>query len=542
MPLRRSGRPYLLLGALTLVVLSLSFLFVLQWRALCDIHDVEPKARWAAMRDLVQVLVSEPRLYYRPRARSALMVPYPLLRPEARAELAAHFDAARFDGMREFFIVDMNDPGVPLFYDSQRHVFVPRPDRASITAILAPDWVKPMVWPNSSSIVSPTMRWDSLFWYDDDPHNHLMIYPVFDEQRLLALTGFVFDDRYFFETLIPRAVRRELPRHLGSRADEVVIAIRDNKGRPLWVNQMGDPQEVDVHQPFQYIFTKWTIGAQSRALTPEQVADHSFHITLAIDGLVALIAVAAIVFAFRAGSRGARVAAMKEAFVSNVSHELRTPLASIVLFGRLLRLGEERKTHTMRYGAFIESEGERLSRMVEQILTFSRSQRQPLHKEPADVAALVRTTVGELKPALDSRGFAADVECESASLIVPVDPGAFREALRNLIDNAVCYSGESRRVRIRAGSGNGDVAVSVTDFGIGISPADQRRIFRRFYRADDPRVRAVRGTGIGLSIVRNIVQAHGGSVTVESRPGAGSTFTIRLPRQSEEGHVPPAHR
>src|SRR6185369_1914157 len=143
---------------------------------------------------------------------------------------------------------------------------------------------------------------------------------------------------------------------------------------------------------------------------------------------------------------------------------------------------------------------------------------------------------------LESRGFAADLECEADPLVAPIDAGAFREALRNLIDNAVSYSGQSRRVRVRACSDNGHIAVSVTDFGIGISPADQRRIFERFYRARDPRVAEVRGTGIGLSIVRNIVDAHGGTVTVESRVGTGSTFTIRLPRHREETHVPPADR
>jgi signal transduction histidine kinase len=196
----------------------------------------------------------------------------------------------------------------------------------------------------------------------------------------------------------------------------------------------------------------------------------------------------------------------------------------------------------MRYGAFIESEGERLSRMVEKILTFSRSRQQALRKEPADVGALVRATVGELKPALESRGFAADVDCAAGSLVAPVDAAAFREALRNLIENAVSYSGESRRVRITAGADNGDVVVSVTDFGIGISAADQRRIFDRFYRADDPRVTTVRGTGIGLSIVKNIAEGHGGSIAVESRLDVGSTFIIRLPRESEENDAPPADR
>lgn len=534
MPLRRSGRPYILISALTLVVVSLALLLALQWRALHDIRDVEPKARWAAMRDLVQTLAQEPRLYYRPRARRSLMVPYPLLYPDKRAALAAHFDQTRFEGMRDFFIIDMSDPRVPLFYDPQRHAFVPRPDRAAITAPVVADWLKPRVWPNSGSIISPTIRWETLFWYDDDPRNHLMVYPVFDEERLLAMTGFVFDEHYLLEHIIPEAVRRELPRFLGNRAGEVVIAVRDSYGRPLWENQRGLPQRVDVHYQFEYLFRTWTIGAQSKALTPEQFADRSFRITLAIDGLVALVAVAAIIFAFHVGARGARVAAMKEAFVSNVTHELRTPLASIVLFGRLLRLGEERKSETMRYGAFIEAEGERLSRMVEKILTFSRSRRQPLRKESTDLAALVRTTMAELKPALDSRGFAADVDCEGGPLLAPVDTAALREAIRNLVDNAVSYSGESRRLRVRAVADNGEVAISVTDYGIGIATPDLRRIFDRFYRGSDARVAEVRGTGIGLSIVRAIAEGHGGTVTVQSRVGAGSTFTIRLPRQPEE--------
>ncbi|HKO59215.1 MAG TPA: HAMP domain-containing sensor histidine kinase [Thermoanaerobaculia bacterium] len=507
-------RRWALALALALLMVSLATLLGLQWRALRDIRETEPKARWSALRELVQELAHLTSEYYRPRARAALIVPPELFTD--RAALAKHFARTRFDGTREFFLIDMiKDPaGETLVFDG--HAFVSRAG-APVIHSRPPQWLPP-----SELDRTP------LLYFDDsgDTNNRAMYFPVRNARgTLLGMTGLVLDNRWALQ-FVGAAAQARLVRTVGpARARETVMAIRDGNGRALWLSQEGKPQQVDVHYTFEYVFRDWTIAAQSRTVTPEQLAERSFRLALAANLLVAAIALGAALLAYRASIGEARVAAMKEAFVSNVSHELRTPLASIVLFGRLLRLGEHRRSETMRYGNFIEAEGERLSRMVEKILTFSRTLNEPVVRKPVDLCALVRQTALDLTPP----DVELDVDCDRGPLIVPVDEGAIRQALRNLIENAAHYANGSKRIEVRVDQQANVAAISVRDFGYGIDPDDQVRIFERFFRSADPRVGQVRGTGLGLSIVKSVADAHGGSVAVDSRVGEGSTFTIRLP-------------
>jgi signal transduction histidine kinase len=417
--------------------------------------------------------------------------------------------------VRDFFLIDMTKSpwGETLVFDG--HAFVPRTPAPIVHA-------RPAAWlPPSEMDSFPTLVVDG-----SDPNIRILFYAVRNERgTLLGLTGLVVDSNWLIQFL-RGAATRGVTRAVGAeQARDVVMSIRDSGGRALWLSRRGLPQHVDVHTSLEYIYRDWTIGAQSRARTPEELADRSFHLAVAANVLVAAIAVAAIVLAYRASLREARLAAMKEAFVSNVSHELRTPLASIVLFGRLLRLGESRVAETKRYGNFIEAEGERLAQMVEKILTFSRTMNEPVKREPLEVCAFVRETARDLTPP----DVQLDLACDGAPLIARVDQTALRQALRNLIENAVHYSNGSRRIAVSVAPERDRVAIAVRDFGYGIAPEDQERVFDRFFRAADPRVGLVHGTGLGLSIVKSVADAHGGSVAVESRVGKGSTFTIRLP-------------
>jgi signal transduction histidine kinase len=507
-------RHWALALALALLMVSLATLLGLQWRALRDIRETEPKARWSALRELVQELTLLTHDYYRPRSRAALIVGPELFAD--RAALAAHFARTRFDGVREYFVVDVTrDPaGETLVFDGRAFV---RRAAAPVIHAHPPQWLPP-----SELDRTP------LLYFDDsgDPNNRVLYFPVRNARgTLLGMTGLVLDNRWALQ-FIGAAAQARLVRAVGpGRARETVMAIRDGNGRALWLSQEGKPQQVDVHSPLEFVYRDWTIGAQSRTVTPEELADRSFRLALAANLLVAAIALGAALLAYRASIGEARVAAMKEAFVSNVSHELRTPLASIVLFGRLLRLGEHRRSETMRYGNFIEAEGERLARMVEKILTFSRTMNEPADRKPVDLCALVRETARDLTPP----EIELDVDCDRGPLIARVDEGAIRQALRNLLENAVHYANGSRRIEVRVRQQADAAAISVRDFGYGIAPDDQARVFERFFRSADPRVSQVRGTGLGLSIVKSVADAHGGSVAVRSRVGEGSTFTIRLP-------------
>lgn len=228
-----------------------------------------------------------------------------------------------------------------------------------------------------------------------------------------------------------------------------------------------------------------------------------------------------------------RVSQMKTDFVSNVSHELRTPLASIRLFGELMqskRVKEWDKVH--EYGEHIEVESRRLTQLVNNILDFAKIERG--HKtycfETADVREVVADTLKTFEVQSKEKGFNVEVEDAPAQLPpVMLDRDAMTQALLNLLDNAVKYSGERRDINVRLARIDGQITISVRDYGIGIPPAEQRKIFDKFHRVGTNLVHDVKGSGLGLAIVKHVVEAHKGRVTVESAEKRGSNFTIHLP-------------
>jgi signal transduction histidine kinase len=251
-------------------------------------------------------------------------------------------------------------------------------------------------------------------------------------------------------------------------------------------------------------------------------------VALAGVGVIAIVGLAAA----RSLRRHLRLARLKTDLVAAASHELRSPLASMrVLVDGLLADDRLEPRKTREYLEMLAVENTRLSRLIENFLTFSRLERNG-HRfvcAPAEPAAIVASAVQAVRDRLpddcDLR-----IEVPPSLPAVMADADALRTALINLLENALKYTPADKRIIIRAGQdGNGSVLFSVEDNGIGIPVREQRRIFRRFYRVDQRLSRETSGVGLGLSIVELIVRGHRGSVTVQSSPGAGSTFTLRVP-------------
>jgi signal transduction histidine kinase len=242
---------------------------------------------------------------------------------------------------------------------------------------------------------------------------------------------------------------------------------------------------------------------------------------------------AAIALALRSAVRATRLSRMKTEFVSSVSHELRTPLASIRVLGEFLRTGRVTDAGKVRaYGETIEAETARLARLVDDILDFSKleSGRRTLRFAAVDLRAVVDETLRTFAMRLEREGFAVAVRAPEGPLpAVWGDRDAVGQVLANLLDNAIKYSGASRTIEIELAPEGAGVRLSVADRGAGIAPGEQRRIFEAFYRAGSELVPDASGSGLGLAIVKRVVEAHGGSVGVESRPGAGSRFDVHWP-------------
>lgn len=229
---------------------------------------------------------------------------------------------------------------------------------------------------------------------------------------------------------------------------------------------------------------------------------------------------------------------MRRDFATNVSHELKTPLAGLSLLAETLRDAvREDPEQAGRFVDRLSAEVGRLSDLTNDLLTLSRLEEAEAAPEadlaPVDLGPVATATADEIRPLADAKRHALVVETAD-ELIIEGDEVALRTLVRNLLENAVRYTEPGGHVRLTVGAendrhGRAWAVVRVTDDGVGIPLADQKRVFERFYRVDKARSRETGGTGLGLSIVRHVAERHGGKVELESTVGVGSTFTVSLP-------------
>ena len=249
-------------------------------------------------------------------------------------------------------------------------------------------------------------------------------------------------------------------------------------------------------------------------------------------GLMGLGIVVAAIFGLRYAVRQVQLAQIKSGFVSNVTHELKTPIALIRLAVETLEL---RRVNTpQEYEMFIGTIGRetmRLSQLVDNILDFARLEagKRTFQFETVDLLGVVRDALETFRPRLEHQGFKVVLDLPASLPPVRGDAIALSHCLLNLLDNAVKYSKVHREVRVAAEDRIAEVRVLVTDRGIGIGQEDRKRVFEKFVRLETGLVHDVKGAGLGLSLVDQIVRAHDGRVEVESTLGEGSTFTIVLP-------------
>ncbi len=225
-----------------------------------------------------------------------------------------------------------------------------------------------------------------------------------------------------------------------------------------------------------------------------------------------------------------RVEEVRRDFVANVSHELKTPVGGISLLAEAVLDGKDDPEAVARFAARIRVEATRLGRLVQEIVDLSRLQVADTLHEPelVDIGTVLVEALDRVRVAAEAKDIDLGLATERG-LKVFGDAELLTTAVANLLTNAVNYSDDRTRVGIGARLVDDAVEIAVTDQGQGIPPAEQERIFERFYRVDAARSRATGGTGLGLAIVKHVCANHGGEVTVWSQEGRGSTFTMRLP-------------
>ena len=352
----------------------------------------------------------------------------------------------------------------------------------------------------------------------------------------VALGIVAFDEDYLRNSFFPAVVKDVLSGKstvLRADANLPVMMIHAPRDSAPWVASAdwdgGSPEE---ERRFADVFPDLILAIKYQGTTIADIGSRFLRYNYIVLAALSVLMVGGIWLTYRNVSREMNLARLKSDFVANVSHELRTPLALIRLYAETLELGRlTAKEKYQEYFRIIREESERLTALINNILDFSRIEagRKEYEFKETDLAELVRSTLDSYRFQIEQNGFTFE---ENISVDIPpvtVDREAIARSLLNLVNNALKYSKDQKYIAVSLHRTNGQVNLEVRDHGIGIPPNEQEKIFEKFYRCGDPLVHNIKGSGLGLSLVRHIARAHGGDVLVESTPEKGSKFTIALP-------------
>lgn len=367
------------------------------------------------------------------------------------------------------------------------------------------------------------------------PEGGYLFYSLQDPKRgdPIGFAGVFLSEGFMKDDLIAGTVGKALSMYHSetAAASAIAITISDENQRVLFSNaaaQTGYLLESNFDRPF----SNWKVGIALKNTNLDELARNSFLHSAGATLLVLVILFGGMALTIRATDREARLAQAKSNFVSNVSHELKTPLSLLSLFAEILELGrvknEEKKTE---YYRIIRHESLRLNKMIDNILDFSKIEagRKTYVFANADMAEVIEHVLSSYRYQIDNSGFDVQTNIQADVPPVSIDRDAMAQAISNLLDNAIKYSRDVKQLSITTERRGSDLSIEIADHGIGIPRAEQAKVFEKFYRVGNGLVHDVKGSGLGLSLVKHIIEAHNGTIAVESDVGKGSRFTILLP-------------
>ena len=362
-----------------------------------------------------------------------------------------------------------------------------------------------------------------LFYRLQDPTN----------ENQSGFAGVLLREDFVLDDLVAGSIRKTLNMYHDedTTSSAIAITISDENGQPLFSNATPENEHF-LETNFDPPFSNWKARIGLKNTNLDELARNSFLHSAGATILVLVVLLFGIALTIRATDREARLAQAKSNFVANVSHELKTPLSLLSMFSEILELGrvpnEEKKTE---YYRIIRQESLRLNNVIDNILDFSKIEagRKTYNFADSDMGEVIEKVLSSYRYQIVNSGFDVQTNIQPDLPSVLIDRDAMAQAISNLVDNAIKYSGEVKQLSIKTETRGSDLSVEITDRGIGIPRAEQAKVFEKFYRVGNGLVHDVKGSGLGLSLVKHIIEAHKGTISVESDVGKGSRFTILLP-------------
>ncbi|HWP44102.1 MAG TPA: HAMP domain-containing sensor histidine kinase [Blastocatellia bacterium] len=356
--------------------------------------------------------------------------------------------------------------------------------------------------------------------------------PCAGKNESWSFAGFTLNTDYIQERFLPEIIPATLRKcDIDVQNTDLALAVYDEHKTELYASSQA-ANGPEVSMAFGPIFPRWDLALGYKNTTIEALARDNFQKNLFLTLFVFSLLVFGIILTLRATAREMKLAQAKSTFVSNVSHELKTPLALIRLFAETLELGRVKSSEKAHeYYRIINNESRRLTQLINNILDFSKIEagRKEYEFVESDVAEVVEDVVRSYEYQIVNAGFEMKTEIDRDLPPVPIDRDAISQAVLNLINNAVKYSDKHKEVTVRVRGRDGVIAIEVADRGIGIPRSEHDKIFEKFYRVSTGLVHDTKGSGLGLALVKHIVEAHHGKILVDSAPGKGSKFTILIP-------------
>jgi signal transduction histidine kinase len=546
-----SSKTRMIVIAVVALLLPTMVLSVVQFRSLVDLEDKTKVAVQENMRQTLQTVSRKVEENLKGLARKNLGdIPMADIEPKNTQALERRFAAIKqehpeIETLFAFSLCQQTEKYSCLFYTD-----------AGLRRL---DWPAIMMTPEALAAYkafnrafasrTPASKADYLFWQtsccqdtasrDGSKFQEFIFRPLLccEAKDCIAFSGLSIKASYIADTYLPDMIPALLRScDIDDKDSALAVGIFDETNDEVFSNR-ADKGDYEIKTSFAPVFPQWKLALGYKNTTIEQLARDNFTKNLLLTLLLLSILILGTILTLRATSREMKLAEAKSTFVSNVSHELKTPLALIRLFAETLELGRVKNAEKAHeYHRIINNESRRLTQLINNILDFSKIEagRKEYQFVESDVAEVVEDVLKSYEYQITSAGFELTPDIAADLPPVAIDRDAISQALLNLVNNAVKYSDDVKKISVRLRRRDGFVAIEVADHGIGIPRSEQEKIFEKFYRVSTGLVHDTKGSGLGLALVKHIVEAHKGKIQLESAPGRGSRFTILIPASGVE--------